>query len=115
MNITPEMMSAWETLQSFAKTVPRYVNATALERSVADAIDVLDDSDFMAPIDEAVNEREMAAQFAADSPNDSTIRPCRCGGSLNGEVGGIGCAETDPAEWGDTTREDMARHQGTAP
>lgn len=84
MQITPEMMRAWADLQGFAKTVRKYVNATSLERAVSDAIDVLDDSDFMVPIEEAANEAETAAQFAA----------------------------ADPAEWGDTTAEDMARHQG---
>ena len=55
--------------------------------SLRDAINLLDNADFFVPIDEArdelENERETAAQFC-----------------------------TDPAEWGDTTREDMASHQG---
>lgn len=45
-NITPEMVAAWRTLQDFARSA----NPTS---PVKKAIDVLDNSDFMVPIEEA--------------------------------------------------------------
>ena len=85
--ITPEMISALNTLRAFALCAPA--------SGAGKAINVLDNADFFTPIDEALdeleNERETAAQFCTDPE----------------ELG----APLDPAEWGDTTREDMASHQ----
>jgi hypothetical protein len=57
MRITPEMIAAWSTLQDYALTVRQFANATMGERKVADAIDVLDNSNFLVPIEEARDEQ----------------------------------------------------------
>ncbi len=92
--ITPEMIAALNTLRVHA----RY---HSVAMSLRDAINTLDNADFFVPIDEARDELE------AD-----TERPCGCGGKgTHGVDHAEDYAPLDPAEWGDTTREDMARHQ----
>lgn len=76
--ITPEMSAAWRTLQAAAK------GAYRLQPDVRDAINVLDNSDFMVPVEDAELETTPSAPAL------------------------------DPAEWGDTTREDIARRQSAA-
>lgn len=82
MNITPEMVAAWRTLQNAA------ADAYRLQPQVRDAINVLDNSDFMVPIEDA--EDGPKASQSGDINADDTL---------------------DPGEWGDTTRADMAAHQ----
>lgn len=96
MNITPEMIDALNTLRSFAE---RNKNAISIGGNVeaSEAINVLDNARVFAPIDEATGyDVKPSYTFTVDDVAD--IKP-------------------DAAEWGDTTREDMARHQigGTWP
>lgn len=49
--ITPEMVAAWSVLQNFATVVRATTNPTAGELAVMEAINVLDNSDFMVPIE----------------------------------------------------------------
>lgn len=64
--ITREMFDAWETLQRFARRAPL--------SDMARAIDVLDNSDFMAPI---VNEFICGDQSAAlPEPSCDLDKPC---------------------------------------
>lgn len=81
MQITDEMIVALNELREFAK-VPSVFHSL---RRAQYAFNVLDNADFFTAIDDAANERETLAQFAAGS--------------------------VDPAEWGDTTSADMAAHQ----
>ena len=48
--ITPEMIAAWRTLQAFAER-NRHNTSIDYLKEAADAIDVLDNSDFMVPIE----------------------------------------------------------------
>lgn len=82
MNVTPEMIEAWRTLQNAA------AGAYRLQPQVRDAINVLDNSNFMVPIEDT--EYESKAAQSGDINADDTL---------------------DPGNWGDTTREDMAAHQ----
>lgn len=82
MNITPEMVQAWTRLQAYSQAIKTFVNQTPLEKEVIAAIDVIDNSDFMVPIEEVRDEMERAASLPVD-----------------------------PAEWGDVTATDMAAHQ----
>lgn len=82
MSITPEMIAALTTLRNFTERVADCKSIVGLHEAVQ-AFNALDNADFFTAIDEAANEVETAAQFAA----------------------------VDPEEWGDTTRADMARHQ----
>ena len=90
--ITPEMIAAWRTLQDFA----RHARPNS---PVKKAIDVLDISDFMVPIERAEDERRPIPQISTQS-------------AMTGKIYRSDIQPLDPAEWGDTTREDMARHQG---
>lgn len=85
MQITDEMITALNDLRAWAGTVRYSKSATEDERRAQEALDLLDNADFFAVIDDAANEKETVAQFAAGA--------------------------VDPAEWGDTTAEDMAAHQ----
>lgn len=96
MNITPEMAEAWSTLQKYSATVRQFLAPTMMERAVCWAIDTLDNSDFMVPVEEAGCEDRQT-----DHDCDALGHP-RCSDYT---------APLEPAEWGDTTREDMARHQ----
>lgn len=98
-NITPKMIEAWRTLQSYAEKLPRYVNPTAEETALADAINVLDNSDFMVPIQDAGECGDISTGLP-ETPCDLD-KPCPVHDA----------APLDPAEWGDTTRADMAGHQ----
>lgn len=84
MEITDEMITALNDLRAWAGTVRHSKSATEDERRAQEALDLLDNADFFATIDDAADEGENLAS--------------RTGG-------------TDPAEWGDTTAEDMAAHQ----
>lgn len=95
MDITPEMIEAWKTLQEVTYTIKRFVAPTAMEKRMIEAVDILDNSDFMVPIEEAGREAEAAHDC-------DTLGHLRCSENT---------ARLGPAEWGDTTREDMARHQ----
>lgn len=96
MDITPEMIEAWKTLQEVTYTIKRFVAPTAMEKRMIEAVDILDNSNFMVPIEEVRNEMETAAQFLHNEENGYDV---------------LEAERPDPAEWGDTTREDMARHQ----
>ena len=167
--ITPEMIAAWRTLQQWARAVCAEPSPLEIDKAAAKAIDVLDNSDFMVPIEEAglctyqvgggynsppeyceleiegTDEYCPRHQKLADA--DSALDPgetndpgaphgrgkCpHCGyprvpltpqglTMYHGDVtsgqgdclGSLQAPEQplDPAEWGDTTREDMARRQ----
>lgn len=94
--VTPEMVAAWRTLQNFALTTKgTHRRPLPWESELAQAIDVLDNSDFMVPIQDA----------ELDTENDRL--------KAAGYLVIKGDEPLDPAEWGDTTREDIARHQAT--
>jgi hypothetical protein len=80
MNITPEMVKALAALRRFSTAVKQERYVHPLDKEAALAIDLLDNEDFFAPLDD---EAFLTENTKAD----------------------------DPAEWGDTTVEDMARHQ----
>lgn len=74
--ITREMFDAWGTLQEAASAIHRTdeYEVTSYEKKVANAIDVLDNSDFMAPI---VNEFICGDQSAAlPEPSCDLDKPC---------------------------------------
>ena len=134
--ITSEMIAAWRTLQAFAER-NRHNTSIDYLKEAAHAIDVLDNSDYMVPIEEA--EEEVASPVLGESPDLGAPHgrgKCpHCGHprvpltaegltmyhgdvkSGQGDCLGSLCSPEqplDPAEWGDTTREDMARHQREA-
>lgn len=135
IHITPEMIAAWRTLQAYGAKIPRYVNPTAEEREVADAINVLDNSDWMVPIEEAgaVEETDAPRVLAVIEEDGSRFRARGADDKIwataatYDEVAKhlterpefflivtheeLRIAALHPAEWGDTTRADMARHQ----
>jgi hypothetical protein len=67
MDITPEMIAALKDLRYFARVVPRERYAPDVDLRTAAAIDLLDNADLFAAIDDAAHEMEAAAQFAADA------------------------------------------------
>lgn len=86
--ITPEMSAAWRTLQAAAK------GAYRLQPEVRKAINIIDNSDFMVPIEDAELETEH------DRLKEAGYLVIKSGEAL------------DPAEWGDTTRQDIAHRHG---
>jgi hypothetical protein len=74
--ITPEMIAAWRTLQ----------RAAHLHPEVRKAVDVLDDSDYMVPIERAEEEREEDARSIRTQRGTTVIasghRSIACGGSI---------------------------------
>ena len=134
--ITPEMIAAWRTLQDAAAT-------HRVSEGVVRAINTIDDSDFMVPIEDAGICGDQSAGLP--EPPCDLDKPCpvhdaglgqtydtprckHCSDPLNEKGGDLITGETfcganpgndqhepetplDPAEWGDTTRADMARHQ----
>jgi hypothetical protein len=92
--ITPEMINALNELREGARKIRRFVNPTVAELRMADAVDLLDNERVFAAIDEETGYDVVPARefytFTVDDVDE--IKP-------------------DPAEWGDTTRADMARHQ----
>lgn len=63
--ITPEMIAAWRTLQESSRNMKKYVNLAPHERRLMKAIDVLDNSDYMVPIERAEEDAQDAATLAA--------------------------------------------------
>jgi DNA-binding MarR family transcriptional regulator len=56
--ITPEMIAAWRTLQEFADPrTPRVLSPYQQEQRLIEAVNVLDNSDFMVPIEDAEHEQ----------------------------------------------------------
>lgn len=53
MDITPEMVEAWRTLQEFARRIRREPLAGRLVRDAQQAIDVIDNSNWMVPVEDA--------------------------------------------------------------
>lgn len=96
--ITPEMIAAWRTLQAWALAVKRENYPAEVDVQAAEAIDVLDNADYMVPLERAEEAASGEGPDVADwnSPEDAVYD------------------QPDPAEWGDTTRDDMARHQREA-
>lgn len=82
MEITREMVLALKDLRTFADAVRPEMYPVEVDRRAQKAIDLLDNADFFSKIDEA-------------------------GDAFETE----GAQAHDPAEWGDTTRQDMADHQ----
>lgn len=68
MEITPQMIEALDRLREFARAVGRENYPHVLDREAADAVELLDNADFFAALDDA---RE-------DGPDSG--RPCGCGG-----------------------------------
>lgn len=90
MDVTPMISQALATLRTLA---PGYLRLTAKEtETFREAFNVLDNAGVFAEIDER-NEYASAEEILAEAAVQSVT------GTL------------DPAEWGDTTRADMARHQ----
>lgn len=106
-DVTPEIAAALAALRIFAADESRN-SLNTVSREAALAMNVLDNVGVFATIDE-VNDYASAEEILAES----ALNACLCGGSFDGRRFGIGCTEQkpDPAEWGDTTREDMAQHQ----
>lgn len=109
--ITPEMIAAWRTLQAFAERARNNTVIGGLAEA-AEAIDVLDNSDFMVPIEDAgLCTYQVGGGY--HSP------PEYCEAEFDGvdeycpkhQAVADADSQLDPAEWGDTTRADMARHQ----
>lgn len=86
MDVTPEISRALATLRQAA------AHSDEISNSLARAFNTLDNAGVFAEIDER-NEYASAEEILAESAA-MTLAP-----------------ELDPAEWGDTSREDMARHQ----
>lgn len=81
MDVTPEISEALAALRSFAKK--------ADPSPIREAINVLDDAGVFAGVDEH-NDYASAEEILAEAARADT-------------------APLDPAEWGDTTRADLAR------
>jgi hypothetical protein len=130
MDITPEMIDAVETLLSFRTD-------SSTDEQVAAAIDVLDNANLFVPITDARDEEDERYARTMASLRGIDLDDRYPKGDENGIIGtsggagflanrsnltrdsadrqhwvGGGGTGLDPAEWGDTTREDMARHQG---
>lgn len=101
--ITPEMIAAWRKLRNFAYCTRGVAAPQPWETELVGAIDVLDNSDYMVPIEEAGECGDTSAGLP--EPPCSLDKPC----PIHEDDMPVG--SLDPAEWGDTTREDMARHQ----
>lgn len=86
MDVTPVISEALAVLRNFAKK--------AGPSPIREAINVLDDAGVFAGVDEH-NDYASAEEILA-------------------EAAGADTASLDPAEWGDTTREDLLRRQGPA-
>jgi hypothetical protein len=56
--ITPEMIDSWQTLQGWARAVKVEGSPLEIDRRAAQAINILDNSGFMAPIEEAAEEAD---------------------------------------------------------
>lgn len=56
--ITPEMIAAWHTLQNWARAVRAETYPQEIDLKAAKAIDVLDNANWMVPIERAEEERE---------------------------------------------------------
>lgn len=117
MQVTPEMIEAWKTLQEVTYTIKRFVAPTAMEKRMIEAVDILDNSDFMVPIEEAGREAEAGHDCGTLGHlrcSDYTASIGEAANSLehNTENGYdvLRAERPDPAEWGDTTCEDMTRH-----
>lgn len=128
--ITPEMIAALDTLLAGAR------GAYRVSPEVRDAINVLDNADFFTPITDARDELENAAPrtpivieehgplIQARDANgriwSTATTPAKVISHLREldtpfiivSPEELGIPPLDPAEWGDTTREDMVRHQG---
>lgn len=89
---SPGVIAALAVLRTF--TGPG--GGQVLQGQVVQAINALDNAGVFAALDEQT-EYAAAEDILAEAAGDA----------LNKELGAL-----DPAEWGDTTRADMARHQG---
>lgn len=135
VRITPEMITAWRMLQNYAAKLPRYVNPTTEEKALAEAINVLDNSNWMVPIQDAAADDDDNAPhvlvviekngplFQARGVDNRLWSTATTYGKVEENLAEreerflivspeeMRVAKLHPAEWGDTTREDMARHQ----
>lgn len=93
MDVTPEISRALAILRTFTGSG----GGKLLPGQVVQAINTLDDAGVFAEIDER-NEYASAEEILEESAVTASLFP--------------GNAPLDPAEWGDTTSADMARHQG---
>jgi hypothetical protein len=108
--ITPEMVAAWRTLQAFALRVRQGSHQLAAE--AAEAVDALDNSNFMVPIEETGlctyqvggGYGSLPEYCEAEIEDDQEYCPKH-------QRLADADSQLDPGEWGDTTRADMAGHQ----
>lgn len=133
--IAPELSAAWRTLKNFAFTTKgSHCRPQPWESELAQAIDVLDNSDFMVPVEDAAHEADATPRTPVVIENNGPLFQARGADDriwstattykrveehlAELPISFIVCGPEelatpalDPAEWGDTTREDMARHQ----
>lgn len=76
--ITPEMIAAWRTLQAWARDIKSEMYPSEADRQAADAIDVLDNSDFMVPIERAEKFCDVAHHAHPDGKG--RVSTCRLDG-----------------------------------
>lgn len=96
MDVTPEISEALAVLRQAAMH-----RVHGMPSEFRDAINVLDNAGVFAEIDER-NDYASAEEILAEAAVEG----------LEQKSGRWAQAPLDPAEWGDTTREDQARHQG---
>lgn len=94
-----EQLKALAVLRNFWR-------GSSTDEEVRDAIDTLDNGGVFAALDD-VTGYDTAPVISTQSAMDGKIY--RSDGSVLSVPGSV--EPLDPAEWGDTTREDMARHQ----
>lgn len=102
MDVTPEITWALAYLRTHAK-----VDAS---ESCKRAVDALDEAGVFAEIDEH-NDYASAEEILAEAALDGAVKARQADIAADVRTG----HPVDPAEWGDTTRADMARHAGVDP
>lgn len=116
-----EQIKALAFLRGYAKDPGYDIVPTDAEKALAKAINTLDNAEVFVALDEARDEREAVNTCTYQVGGSYETPPEYC--ELEIEDNQEYCpkhrrlsdldAQLDPAEWGDTTREDMARHQQT--
>lgn len=133
--ITPEMIAAWRTLQEFALAVRQERAPHHMDAKAAEAIDLLDNSDWMVPIEEAGYEadndsprvlvaiEENGRLFQARGADNRVWSAATTYDQVTQNLAErpelflivtqeeLRIAALHPGVWGNTTPADMARHQ----
>jgi hypothetical protein len=104
--ITREMIEALAHLRAFSTAVKAERNALEIDKGAALAIDLLDNADFFTAIDDVDFELYQCGDTSAGltEPPCDLDKPCPVHDGSSG-----------PAERGDITGADRARHQGDDP